>query len=78
MEALERRRFVDPIPVAIVHAALGDEARVVERLEQAYRTRSPGLFFVSAFPSFYSIESLASNARFQELCRRVPSARDAS
>jgi tetratricopeptide (TPR) repeat protein len=78
MEALERRRFVDPIPVAIVHAALGDEARVVERLEQAYRTRSPGLFFVSAFPSFYSIESLASNARFQELCRRVRSARDAS
>jgi len=78
MEALERRRFVDPIPVAIVHAALGDEARVIERLEQAYRTRSPGLFFVSGFPRFYSIESLASDPRFQELCKRVRSAPGAS
>jgi hypothetical protein len=27
--------------------------------------------FVTAFPSFYSIDRLASNARFQDLCRRV-------
>jgi hypothetical protein len=44
---------------------------VLERLEQAYRTRSPGMFFVSGFPSFYSIEGLAANPRFQDLCRRV-------
>jgi hypothetical protein len=71
MEELERRRFVDPLPIAIVHATLGDEERTLERLEQAYRTRSPTLFFVGNFPRFYSIEQLASNPRFQDLCRRV-------
>jgi serine/threonine protein kinase len=71
MEQLERRHFVDPASFAVVHAALGNEERVIERLEQAYRTRSPQLFFVAGFPRFYSIEGLASNPRFQELCRRV-------
>jgi len=78
MEELERRRFVDPLPIAIVYAALDDEGRVLERLEQAYRVRSPWLFFVNSFPRFYSIETLASNVRFQELCRRVHPARSAS
>jgi hypothetical protein len=33
------------------------------------------MFFVAGFPRFYSLDGLASNARFQELCRRVlPSA----
>jgi hypothetical protein len=78
MEELERRRFVDPSSIAVVYAALGDERRVLDRLEQAYRARSPTLFFVSSFPRFYSIESLASNVRFQQLCRRVLPARGAS
>ncbi len=71
MEALERRRFVDPVAFAVIYAALDDEARVLDRLEQAYRARSPQMFFVSGFPRFYSIDRLASNTRFQELCRRV-------
>jgi serine/threonine protein kinase/tetratricopeptide (TPR) repeat protein len=71
LETLEARRSVDPTSMAIVHATLKDEERVLERLEQAYRARSPTLFFVSGFPRFWSIESLASNPRFQELCRRV-------
>ncbi len=75
MEDLERRRFVDPMAFAVVYAALGDEGRVIDRLEQAYRARSPGMFFVSGFPRFFWIEALAGNPRFQELCRRVlPSA----
>ena len=78
MEELERRRFVDPLPIAIVHAGLGDEGRVLERLEQAYRVRSPQMFFVSNFPRFYSIESLATDPRFQDLCRRVLPAQAAS
>jgi serine/threonine protein kinase len=71
MEELERRRFVDPLPIAIVHAALGDEERVLARLEQGYSTRSPWLFFVRRFPSFYSLDSLTASRRFQDLCRRV-------
>jgi serine/threonine protein kinase/Tfp pilus assembly protein PilF len=78
MEQLERRRFVDPTSFAVVYAALGNEERVIERLEQAHRTRSPGMFFVKGFPSFYSIESLATNPRFQELCRRIQPMRGAS
>jgi TolB-like protein/Tfp pilus assembly protein PilF/predicted Ser/Thr protein kinase len=71
LEELERRRFVDPIALAIVHAGLGDEGGALERLEQAYRARSPWMFTVSTFPRFYSLESLAANVKFQELCRRV-------
>jgi tetratricopeptide (TPR) repeat protein len=75
LEQLERRRFVDPVAFAVTYAGLGDEGRVLERLEQAYRVRSPHMFFVAGFPRFYSLDGLASNARFQELCRRVlPSA----
>jgi serine/threonine protein kinase/Tfp pilus assembly protein PilF len=71
MQQLESGRFVDPLSIAIVHAALGEQERVLERLEQAYRARSPWLFFVGRFPGFYSIESLADDPRFQELSRRV-------
>ncbi len=78
MEELERRRFVDPLTIAIVHAGLGEQQAVIERLEQAYRSRSPWLFGVKDFPSFYSIEGLAADPRFQELCRRVQPTRGAS
>jgi hypothetical protein len=33
--------------------------------------RAPTLFFVGNFPTFWSIQGLASQPRFQELCRRV-------
>ena len=78
MEELERRRLVDPLTIAIVHAGLGEQQAVLERLEQAYRSRSPWLFGVEGFPSFYSIEGLAADPRFQELCRRVLPTRGAS
>jgi tetratricopeptide (TPR) repeat protein len=71
LEELEKRRFVEPSAFAVTYAALGDQDKVLERLEQAYRGRAPTLFFVGNFPTFWSIEGLASQPRFQELCRRV-------
>jgi serine/threonine-protein kinase len=53
---------------AYVHLALGDRDRALERLEQACARRCGGLVYIQVDPA---LDGLRSEARFQELVRRV-------
>jgi hypothetical protein len=63
----------DPTPgrayeVACLHAALGQDEKMYEFLEKAYRERSRALILINADPGF---ERVRQQPRFQDLLRRV-------
>jgi TolB-like protein/DNA-binding winged helix-turn-helix (wHTH) protein len=57
-----------PQQLAIIHTRLGEKDQALALLEEAYRTRSLGLTELAVEPAF---ETLHSEPRFQELCRRL-------
>ena len=69
LEALRQQRYLDPRDVAFVHAALGDTARALDELEEAYRLGSPQLVFLRARD--FLQDPLQSSPRYQELIRRM-------
>lgn len=68
-EALALRRYVSPYVIATVHAALGQRARALDWLEQAYAERpAPNLAFLKVERD---VDPLRSEPRFVDLLRRV-------
>jgi TolB-like protein/DNA-binding winged helix-turn-helix (wHTH) protein/Tfp pilus assembly protein PilF len=61
--------YVSPYMIATVYAGLGDKDKAFEFLEKAYRERSPDLpYFLRAD---LRVDSLRSDARFQDLMHRM-------
>jgi len=63
-----RHNYVSPFDFAIYYAASGDRDKALKYLDQAYRTRDTRLVSVAVHPG---LDNLRSDARFQELERRV-------
>lgn len=70
MELMEisKQKYVSPYPLATVYAALGDKDRAFEWLEKVYQERSYYVVWLNIDPIF---DSLRSDARFQDLLRRI-------
>jgi len=68
MQELSARRYVSPLDIASIHAGLGEKDEAFELLEKAYRERDDDLLFLKIHPP---MESLRSDARFQDLVRRI-------
>jgi len=60
--------YVQPVWIALIHAALGEKDAAFEWLEKAYGDRSGWLVYLKSDPLF---QPLRSDARFTELARRV-------
>jgi serine/threonine-protein kinase len=61
-------RYAPPFPQALVRLGLGDRDGALASLEEAFRERSGWMSFLAAEPE---LAPLASDARFQDLLRRV-------
>ena len=64
-----RGAYVAPYQMAIVWLGLGDKTRALELLEEDFRQRS---IFVSWWKSDPALDTLRSDARFQNLIRMSP------
>ena len=69
-ELIERSavRYVSPVLIAQVEAALGEKDKAFEQLDKAYEMRSADLVWLRTRPTF---DSLRSDRRFGELCARI-------
>lgn len=63
-----RQQYVSPLHVALVYNGLGEKDHALEWLEKAYNNRDEYLVYLNIYPAF---ENLHSDARFQELVRRI-------
>ena len=66
--AAEKARYVAPYPLATVYAALGDDDRAMAYLEKVFNERSYYVVWLNVDPA---LDRLRSDARFQDLLRRV-------
>jgi serine/threonine protein kinase/tetratricopeptide (TPR) repeat protein len=75
LNTLADRQYVPSSTVALVYAGLGDKAKALDRLEQAYQEHDFAMVFLDVVPWF---NSLRGEPRFQNLVSRmqlpVPSA----
>ena len=62
------REYVDPVNLAIVHLALGEDDQVFEWLERAFEGRASQMTEIGNNPRF---QRLYSDARFRDLMERV-------
>jgi serine/threonine-protein kinase len=62
------RQWVSPLALAVMHLALGDEAKAWERIEQAVAGRDLYLSVLRGEPAFAALEA---ELRFQDLLRTV-------
>jgi TolB-like protein/Tfp pilus assembly protein PilF len=62
------REHVDPYSIAEIYAALGDNDRTFEWLEQAYRIHSGAMVWLKADPFWKNVRS---DARYEDLLRRI-------
>jgi len=65
---IAKRRYVPPFYIARVHAGLGDNARALASLNQAFQQHSDQLTGLRVDPAF---DHLRADPRFVELMRRV-------
>jgi tetratricopeptide (TPR) repeat protein len=65
---LANQRYIAPYFFAGIHIGLEEFERAVEYLEKAYEERSHWLIYLHIDPG---MDVLRSNARFQDLLRRV-------
>lgn len=63
-----KTRYVSPVKFAELHGVLGENDLAFSRLEEAYRTRAPGL---AALKSAANFDPLRSDPRFAEMVRRL-------
>lgn len=63
-----KHRYVSPDYRALIYAGLGDKNAAFEQLQKAYDEHAGQLIYINVDQRF---ESLRSDQRFQELCRRV-------
>ena len=65
---LQKQRYVSPMAFAYVYTGLGNNDQAFAWLEKAYQERSNGIAFFKVSPTE---DSLRSDARFNELLRKV-------
>ena len=63
-----KRQYVSPDNQALIYAGLGEKSKAIEQLQKAYEERAGQLIYLNVDPRF---DSLRSDARFQDLKRRV-------
>ena len=68
LSTLANRQYVSSSTVALVYTGLGDKAHALDWLEQAYQEHDFSMVFLDVAPWF---KSLRSEARFQQLLRRM-------
>jgi DNA-binding winged helix-turn-helix (wHTH) protein/tetratricopeptide (TPR) repeat protein len=68
LERLSKDNYVSPTSTAIAYTALGEEDRVLELLEEAYRERCNNLVFINVHPAF---DNLRADSRFISLIQRM-------
>jgi TolB-like protein/DNA-binding winged helix-turn-helix (wHTH) protein/Flp pilus assembly protein TadD len=68
LDALARTRYVSPYVRAAVHVGLGEHARALSALEQAYADRSWLVAMLNVDPVF---DALRGDARFEALLRQL-------
>jgi serine/threonine-protein kinase len=67
-QSRQRRTYVDPYYLSVIHAGLDERAQALSRLEEAYQQHSEVLTFVAVDPRF---DGLRSDRRFQDLLQRM-------
>jgi adenylate cyclase len=68
LKALRTERYVQPVDIALVHAALGEEDEAFVWLEKAFEEHAQWLSEIKVDPAF---DPLRSNSRFSELLKRI-------
>src|SRR5215813_4240098 len=68
LQAMSKRGYVSSFDIAIVYMGLREYQKAFEWLEKAYAERSGWLVYLNRDPRF---DEVRSDARFQELVRRV-------
>ncbi len=68
LNELSKQKYISPYPLATVYAALGEKDKVFEYLEKVYDERSYYVVFLNIDSIF---DGLRSDARFQDLLRRI-------
>jgi serine/threonine protein kinase/Tfp pilus assembly protein PilF len=68
MKEMASKQYVSPYPMATIYAALGDKDRAFEYLEKVYDEHSYYVVWLNIDSAF---DGLRSDARFQDLLRRV-------
>ncbi len=68
LQALAEQRYVSPYYIAVIYAALGDEAQAFAWLERACDNQSEGLVWVALDPM---LDSLRTQPQFAHILRRV-------
>jgi TolB-like protein/Tfp pilus assembly protein PilF len=63
-----KQKYISPYPIATVYAALGDKDKAFEYLEKVYDERSYYVVFLNIDSV---LDGLRSDARFQDLLRRI-------
>jgi tetratricopeptide (TPR) repeat protein len=64
-----KKNYVSTYMIGTIYAGLGEKDKAFEFLEKAYQERSPDIpYFLKAY---LRIDTLRSDARFQDLMRRV-------
>jgi serine/threonine-protein kinase len=64
----ERRRYISPYDIAVVHAGLGDTASAIAQLEAALEEHSAWMVFLNVDPR---LDSLRGEARFAEIAAKL-------
>ncbi|HET8674206.1 MAG TPA: tetratricopeptide repeat protein, partial [Blastocatellia bacterium] len=66
--ALEKRDYVSPYDIAVIHVGLGNHDQAFEWLEKAYNERAGWMIYLTVDPQLYD---LRSDARYKTLVGRV-------
>jgi non-specific serine/threonine protein kinase len=68
LQKLSAQRYVSPYDMAVVYAGMGDKARALDWLEKAFESRCLQMVYLKVDAL---LDGLRSEARFQDLQRRV-------
>jgi len=68
LKARAEQQYVPAFCIALIHAALGENDLAFEWLDRAFAERSSWLVYLDVEPM---LGSLRSDARFEDLARRV-------
>jgi serine/threonine-protein kinase len=68
VKELAKRRYLAPVDIALIHAALGDRDRAFQWLETGYEDRHDWVVSLKVDPMY---DSLRSDPRFQDLLQRM-------
>jgi len=68
LKEVSKQRYVTPYMVARIYTALGDKHAALKWLETAFQERAPFIAFSKVDPQ---LDNLRSDARFQDLLRRM-------